>query len=480
MSNKTSSSSTPTTASHNAKHVHYHLYQYQTQNSGCCTADLKDHQRSALTTAASSNVNDDDDESQSTSMNTPNTAHVEPPPSTTDNSNATQTPCDSRNCSTANENVIDVENTNENFHRDDDKCSCTRKYVPYKINEKNVWQVYETSDCKYIQSRYEINEVFEPSSSTSTASATATTTATSTKATEFTTTIAATDETAASTTPSMLYSRSNFSDRIIYQARNQDEKRESSTENCTPFADDNGKLASTSSDALHHHRNKSDNNVKSEAYNIDDDQHGPQQRRRSCKCVVIVDAKGCENGDEYDDDSARASTSLSSSTVQHQRVMTSKYDAKSPTVHSNAYRQSGKLLNRPKATNNIASRDQVKPVEREIQNAITHENGSVKMTTTAMKALKSASMQKPICLPSATTAPKLSSSSAAQAFDDDCGSSASSVSDETVKENQKGKMNYENEKQQSLMRQENKVAIPNIHQQQGWSVTVSVDLCAHV
>lgn len=470
MSNKTSSTSTPSSNAAVAKHVHYHLYQAQ---AGCCVNNNHNNSNdrsSEVTTAASSNVNAssenrDDDES---SLPTQSAVNTPAAPSTTGNSNDTSRGCDEDDSLGNHENhrrrLINVEIANKNsknFHKDDDKCSCTRKYVPYKVNEKNVWQVYETSDCKYIQSRYEVNEVFEPSSSTST------TTTTTTKATEFTTAAIATDSTAA-TTPSMLYSRSNFSDRIIYQARNQDEKRESSIENCTPFDDDNGKLGSTSdSPANHRNSNNSDNNVKSEAYNIDDDQHGQQQPQRSCKCVVIVDAKSCDGEEEEldDDESARGTASLSSST----RVTTSKYDTTMPTVRAatTTYRQSGKLLNRPKATNNITSRDQVKPVEREIQNEITHENGSVK----TVKALK-ASATRPICLPSATTAPKLSS---AQAFDDDCGSSASSVSDETVKENQKGKMNYENEKQQSLMRQENKVAIPNIHAaQQGWSVTVSL------
>ncbi|CAO1378785.1 unnamed protein product [Diamesa hyperborea] len=58
------------------------------------------------------------------------------------------------------ENIIkiDIEDTN----KDASDCSCTKKYLPYQVNEKNVWQVYETSDCKYIQTRYEVFETYQP------------------------------------------------------------------------------------------------------------------------------------------------------------------------------------------------------------------------------------------------------------------------------------------------------------------------------
>lgn len=41
-------------------------------------------------------------------------------------------------------------------------CSCMKKSIPYQINEKNVWQVYETSDCKFTQSKFEYYQTYQP------------------------------------------------------------------------------------------------------------------------------------------------------------------------------------------------------------------------------------------------------------------------------------------------------------------------------
>lgn len=106
------------------------------------------------------------------------------------------------------EKIIEIELTNETLRKphDQDDCSCTKKYLPYKVNERNVWQVYETSDCKYIQSKVEIDEIFQPPPDTG-------------------------DSTMTSEhNPHMLHSRSNFSNEIICHAINHESNhRENAT-----------------------------------------------------------------------------------------------------------------------------------------------------------------------------------------------------------------------------------------------------------
>ena len=57
------------------------------------------------------------------------------------------------------EKIIKIEIEDENKAASD--CSCTKKCLPYQVNEKNVWQVYETNDRKYIQTRYEVFETYQ-------------------------------------------------------------------------------------------------------------------------------------------------------------------------------------------------------------------------------------------------------------------------------------------------------------------------------
>lgn len=138
--------------------------------------------------------------------------------------------------------------------------------------------------------------------------------------------------------------------------------------------------------------------------------------------------------------------------------------------------QSGKLLNRPKATNNI-SRDQVKPIEKEIQNEIT-KNG-VKMS--------SVKTSKPIRLPSPVpkhkNSPKRNKSYDSESDSSDGGEFSSiETQNDSVKEKKRSPKVRSNKnsprdrqdlrQQSSLVRQDSKnVVIPNIHQ--GWSVTVA-------
>ncbi|CAO1411872.1 unnamed protein product [Diamesa serratosioi] len=57
------------------------------------------------------------------------------------------------------ENIIKVEIEDANKPASD--CSCSKKCLPYQVNEKNEWNVYETNDCKYIQTRYEVFETYQ-------------------------------------------------------------------------------------------------------------------------------------------------------------------------------------------------------------------------------------------------------------------------------------------------------------------------------
>lgn len=449
MSNKSSSSS-------NNNHFHYHLYQYQTHN---CCFNLFDHSQTSSTvnTAASNenfssfhtqsigntcqtadcsqsrNTQNFDDEKSKTANSSKfnenfsrltssgsefpstifnNQSKVNFEPSINDDETPTPSYDENTSKSQTAEKVIEVELLNEDYRKpedDRDDCSCTKKYFPYKVNEKNVWQVYETSDCKYIQSRYEIDEIFRPPPATSS------------------------DGNKSSEYNPLLQSRSNISNHIVCHSINHESnqsetaqetsKSESVNNNSTPF-----KLNSTS-DSLY----TPTFNIKSEAV-------------ESCKCIddEIEDNALRMNDDNVDDDDTSVAQFV-------------------PSRSNDSYqanKQSGKLLNRPKATNNI-SRDQVKPVEKEIQNEITRHG----VKTSPMKASRSIRLPSPVPKRQPSPLPNFDDSETDEEF--------SSIESQrgSVKENKKSpktkspKEKTKSRQQSSLMRPEKQnVVIPNIHQ----------------
>ncbi|CRK97281.1 CLUMA_CG010676, isoform A [Clunio marinus] len=230
MNNKSSSSS-----SSNNHHFHYHLYQYQTHN--CCFNLFDPCKTSSTVTTEASNENfsslptqsirnscqtadfmqsrntkydDEDDDKLKTAASskfTENSSFLKGSGSDNNQSRINEASSPQSNSI---EKVIEVKYSNENYKKpedDQDNCSCTKKYFPYKINEKNVWQVYETSDCKYIQSKYEVDEIFHrPDSSDG-------------------------NQTPSTCNP-LLHSRSNFNNSIICHTINHEtEHDESSREN---------------------------------------------------------------------------------------------------------------------------------------------------------------------------------------------------------------------------------------------------------
>lgn len=312
------------------------------------------------------------------------------------------------------EKVIEIELSNEDYRKPEDArddCSCTKKYFPYKVNEKNVWQVYETSDCKYIQSRYEIDEIFQPPPATSS------------------------DGNKSSEYNPLLHSRSNISNHIICHSINHDSnhsetaqetsKSESVNNNSTPF-----KLNSTS-DSLY----TPTFNIKSEAV-------------ESCKCIdEETEDNASKMNDDGDDDASVAQFVPSPSNDSFQ-----------------VNKQSGKLLNRPKATNNI-SRDQVKPIEKEIQNEITRHG----VKTSSMKALKSIRLPSPVPKRQSSPPQNFDNSETDEEFssiESQCGSVKENKKSPKVKSNHNSPKEKTSRRQQSsLMRPEKQnVVIPNIHQ----------------
>lgn len=452
MSNKSSSSS-------NNNHFHYHLYQYQTHN---CCLNLFDHSKtsSTVTTAASnenfssfhtqsignscqtadftqsrntqnfdeeksktatsskfnenqSRLTTSDSEFPSTIFNNPSKVNFEPSigvetPSYDDNTSKSQSA----------EKVIEIEFSNENYRKpetDQDDCSCTKKYLPYKVNEKNVWQVYETSDCKYIQSKYEIDEIFQPP-------------------------VSSEDTKSSSEYNPLLHSRSNFSNQIICHEINHETNQSEKAQESEKSETVNGSTPinlNSASDSLY----TPTFNIKSEAL-------------ETCQCIdeETEDTASKVNEDE-DDASVISKPTFPPSSSK---------DSYQPN------KQSGKLLNRPKATNNI-SRDQVKPIEKEVQNEIT-KNG---VKASAVNTCKLIRLPSPV--PTHQTSPKTSKN-----YDDDSESSDGEFSSMesqrgSVKENKKcpkvksshnsPKEKVKTRQQSSLVRQESSnVVIPNIHQ----------------
>lgn len=454
MSNKSSSSSSN-------NHFHYHLYQYQTHN---CCFNLFDHSKtsSTVTTAASNEnfsslqaqsidnscqmadfmqsrntQNDDDNKSKTATSSKFNenpsqlTSSGSEFPSTIFNTQSRvnfdlsvgdETPSyddnETSSKSQTAEKVIEVEYSNENYRKpedDQDDCSCTKKYLPYKVNERNVWQVYETSDCKYIQSKYEVDEIYQPPPSSD-----------GTK-------------TSSEYNP-LLHSRSNFSNQIICHAINHDANQSETA----PTTDKSESVNSSTP----FNSNFTGDSLYTPTFNI------KSAALESCQCIDEETEDTASKVNDDDDDVS---------------VVSKRQFAPSPTKESyQANLVSGKLLNRPKATNNI-SRDQVKPVEKEIQNEIT-KNG---VKSSSMKA------SKPIRLPSPE--PKhqspLRRTKAFEAESESSDSEFSSIESQQtcIKETKKSPKDKStqsspNEKtndrqQSSLVRQESKnVVIPNIHQ----------------
>lgn len=450
MSNKSSSSSSN-------NHFHYHLYQYQTHN---CCFNLFDHSKTSSTvTTAASNENYSSFHTQSIGnsyqtadfMQSRNTQHEDDKSKTATSSKFNENPSqvtssgsefpstffhsqskvnfnplvdvetssfdDNSSKPQTTEKIIEVEFTNDNYKEkesEQDDCSCTKKYLPYKINEKNVWQVYETSDCKYIQSKYEIDEVFQPPESSK----------------------------ATSDYNPLLHSRSNFSNQVICHAINHDE---SHSENVNAPETDKSESVNSSTPF---NLNSTNDSLYTPSFNI------KSETVESCQCIDEETEDTASKVNDEDDDASVVS--------KQQFAPSSSKDSFSTA------QPSGKLLNRPKATNNI-SRDQVQPVEKEVQNEIT-KNG---VKTSSMRASKPIRLPSPV--PKRQPSPQRN-----QNYDDDSETSEDEFSSiesqhETVKENKKSpkmKSNRNSPKDQtnarqqsSLMRQESKnVVIPNIHQ----------------
>lgn len=413
-------SSTVTTAASNENFSSFHT---QSIGNSCQTADFSQSRNTQnfdddkSKTATSSKFNENVSRLTSSGSEIPSTSYNNQSQSQSRvnfaPSNGPETPSYDENTSKTQsaEKIIEVEYSNDNYRKleDEDDCSCTQKYLPYKINEKNVWQVYETSDCKYIHSKYEVNEIYRPQVSS--------------------------DGTKSSSDYNpLLHSRSNFSNQIICHTTNETNRNESAQEAVNSESVNSSTPFNSASDSLY----TPTFNIKAEAV-------------ESCQCIHEETEDNASKIEEDDEDDEDDDTS----------VVTAKNFAP-PKDSYQPINQSVKLLNRPKATNNI-SRDQVKPIEKEVQNEIT-KNGVKTMRTS-----------KPIRLPSPEQKPQHQSPKRYE--DDTDASDAEFSSDESqheqgYKKSPKSKSNHNSPKektnarqQSSLVRQESKnVVIPNIHQ----------------
>lgn len=318
------------------------------------------------------------------------------------------------------EKVIKVEISNEDYRKpeaDENKCSCTKKYLPYKVNEKNVWQVYETSDCKYIQSKYEIDEIFQPPPSSE-----------------------------GTKTPSeynpMLHSRSNFSNQIICHVTNHDTNHSES-------AQENSKRE-PANNITPLNLNSTNDSSYTPSFNI------KSEDLDSCQCIDEESEDNASKVNEDEDDSSVVSKLEFPALSQKE----SAYSKDSYQVHN---KQSVKLLNRPKATNNI-SRAQVKPIEKEVKNEITKNGVKAGLMKTS----------KPVRLPSPVSKRQASHKN----YEDESESTESdfssidsqqilekeNIKSLKIKSNQHSPKDENARQQSSLVRQESKTVIPNIHQ----------------
>lgn len=464
-------SKNPSTSSLSNNHFHYHLYQYQTNN--CCLNLFDQSKSSSTVTTAASNENFSSFHTQSItnsyktpgnesecttskmefemksqklpsshsknhensfliSSGTDNVSHAAFNDDCKLDSLLTDTPSygESSSHNNSTEKVIEIELLKDDYRKSDqdrDDCSCTKKYLPYQINEKNVWQVYETSDCKYIHTKHEIDEIFKPPDSNDAAQNT-----------------------------EMLHSRSNFSNQIIcheinHQPNHNEPSPQTKNDPDNAFCDGD-------------ERNEPEIELSNYKFNFDGiSEYSPSFNIRKSvgdTCSCIDEEHATPHIDDADDNSSEMSKIPYTQKELSPKAM-----------------KSGKLLNRPKETNRI-SRDNVKPVEKEVQDEITR-NG--------IKSSKPKTI-KPIRLPSPvpkyqTTSPKRNNSYEDDSDSSDTESSTSVVtmcqSTQTVKNSpQNNKITNESTKPRensSLVKQDtssaNKIVIPNIHQ--GWSVTVA-------
>lgn len=420
-------SSTVTTAASNENFSSFHT---QSIDNSCRTADFsqsrntqncEDDNKSKTATSSKFNENfsrltTSESEFPSTIFHNQSKVNFEPSvgeetPSYDENASKSQTA----------EKIIEIEYSNDNYKQpedDRDDCSCTKKYLPYKINERNVWQVYETSDCKYIQSKYEIDEIFQPPPPMSSEGQ---------KSSEYN---------------PLLHSRSNFSNQVICHTVDH---ASTSHEQSAQKSEQSESVNSGTPLDLGSSLNSAGNGEYTPMFNI------KTEASESCHCVIDEETEDAESKVHEEDDSTA-----------------SKFVA-SPKSSYQLSQQSGKLLNRPKATNNI-SRDQVKPIEKEIQNEIT-KNG-VKAST--IKSSKPMRLPSPVPKHQASSRRDKSYEDDSQMSDSDFSSNESQQA--TVKEirkspktksNQSSANDKENVRQQSsLVRQESKnvLNIPNIHQ----------------
>lgn len=487
MSNKSSTSSSN-------NHFHYHLYQYQTHN--CCFNLDPSKTSSTVTTAASNenfstfhtqsvenscqtaeqsrNTQDNEEDKSKTSLkfsenpsqltssgsefpstifNTQsrvnfNLSNSVATPSTNVQTPAseTQTVCektplyDERSSkSQSSEKVIEIQFSNDNYRQPEEKddCSCTKKYLPYKVNEKNVWQVYETSDCKYIQSKYEIDEIFQaPTSSDGT-------------------------KTSSNYNP-LLHSHSNFSNQIIcHTTTNRGSSEHSDKRSVETYAkNDFDKFLYSPNNDKHESANSS-TTTPFKLNSTGDSLYTPSFN------IKPESVEGCQCIDEETEDTAsKVNDDDDDASVTNKPLFSNDPYKLNRNIGQESF--SGKLLNRPKATNNI-SRDQVKPVEKEIQNEITTNGGKLSMRNS-----------KPIRLPSPVpkhhSSPKRNKSFEHNTeSSEDCEFSSIESARGPVKENKKSAKTISNQKspkdkanlkqQNTLARQDNKsIVIPNIHQ----------------
>jgi hypothetical protein len=505
----TSLPSTATNADTKNSHFHYHLYQYQTNH---CCFNLLDHSKSSSTvTTNAPNTADNyansyplgvtdvslslstpnerakmslsDDASNkpnikplATSTNTINTMNSlnaetainthssgsEMPSNATVYDNKGTTPMSYDDGGTANtsrlhtaseqnEKIIEIELTNE-LLKDNDDCSCRHKYLPYKVNERNVWQVYETSDCKYIHSKVEIDEIYQPPpSTTGTAMTSINNTGREKSGME-------------SEKCNLLHSRSNFSNQIICHAINHDVNRNEKQNIKCDFVNT---INSQCNSNTINRTSTNDNSLYTPTFNI------KPVNLETCQCGNHNNNNnesngGCENNFKNDNDGGDFASNCDQDDNDDESIITANQQS---AAFSNAKTiQMGKLLmNRPKATNNI-SRDQVKPVEKEIEREIT-KNGS-------MKSMKTS---KPIRLPSPGpktqqqqsqgNSMRVSPPKRNNSYEDNSNSSNESSIDteiESVRE-KSGKKSIasasKGKSSKDLMKQDGKsVTIPNIHQ----------------
>lgn len=412
-------SSTVTTAASNENFSSFHTHSVE---NSCQIGDLSQSRNTQngeddnkSKTAASSKFNENFSRLTTSESEFPSTIFHNQSKTHCESTVGAETPSYDENASKSQtvEKIIEIEFSNDNYKKpedDRDDCSCTKKYLPYKINEKNVWQVYETSDCKYIQSKYEIDEIFQPP-------------------------VLSMSSEGQNTTDynPLLHSRSNFSNQVICHTVDH-----AATSHEPQSAQKSGQDESVNSGTpldSGSNLNSTGNSLYTPTFNI------KTEASESCHCVIDEESEDLKEEESKFVASPKSSYQLS--------------------------QQSVKLLNRPKATNNI-SRDQVKPIEKEIQNEIT-KNG---VKTSTIKSSKPMRLPSPV--PKHHNDKNYGDDSQLSDSDFSSTESQQATVKEVrntpkTKSNQSSANDKENvRKHSSLVRQEgnNIMSIPNIHQ--GW------------